>query len=341
MSFYTRAPRAGAVSPLPNLAGTFVDEGYLKLEQLISSDGSIQIYKALDTTTDTHYSVKCTRTDTPLSTRLADEYTIHQSVSHQLGVATLNRTFEEEGRTFMVLNPAAGNMGENITKFGMYVDRPDRINEAFIQLVEAVTECHHAGVYHRDVRPRNIWCDSRGWSLRLANFGMATRKVDSDEFACGSLAYMSPECADTSRSSYSPRESDLWALAVILFNMITGTNPWRVADLIDTSYAAFRANEDTHFIESCNLTPAANNFFRRCFASQREQRPSLEEMAVEVLAIGRFSLAHSFIVHRHGQVHSALLEVQNANYSPDIRFVDRAKRSITTRERFAKKIRRA
>ncbi|KAF7350704.1 Kinase-like protein [Mycena sanguinolenta] len=340
MSFYSTTPRAGAVPPLPNLAGTFVDEGYLKLEQLISSDNFIQIYKALDTTTDTHYSVKCTRTDTPPPSRLTEEFSIHQSVSHQIGVATLNRMFEEDGRTFMILNPAAGTMGENITKFGMYVDRPDRIKGAFIELVEAVTECHHAGVYHRDLRPRNIWCDSRGWGLRLANFGKATRKAESDEFGCGRPAYMSPECADTTRGSYSPRESDLWALAVILFNMVTGSNPWRIADFADASYAAYRSNEDTHFIETCHLTPAANDFFRRCFASQSEQRPSLEEMAVEVLAIDRFSLAHTFTVHSRGQVHSALLEVHNVN-APDLRFVDRAKRSITTRERFAKKVRRA
>ncbi|KAJ6493196.1 kinase-like domain-containing protein [Mycena sanguinolenta] len=115
------------------------------------------------------------------------------------------------------------------------VDRPGSIKEAFILLVEAVTECHHAGEYHRDLRPRNIWCDSRGRDLRLANFGMATREVDSDEFVCGSLVYMIPGSFLFSVGSYSPRESDLWALAVILFNMITGSNPWRVADLIDTS----------------------------------------------------------------------------------------------------------
>ncbi|KAF7350657.1 Kinase-like protein [Mycena sanguinolenta] len=335
MSFYNPT-RPSAIPPLPNLADTFVDEGYLKLEQLLSPDVSIQVYKAYDTTTDTH-SLKCTRTDTPPSMRLIDECAIHKSISHQIGVATLNRMFDEDGRTFMILNPAAGHLGENVMKFGMYVDRPDRIKEPFLQLVDAVTECHHASVYHRDLRPRNIWCDSRGWGLRLANFGAATRKKESDEFRCGSLAYMSPECADATRGSYSPRESDLWALAVILFNMITGSSPWRLADFADASYAAYRGNEDTHFIETCHLTPAANDFFRQRFASQR---PSLEEMAVEVLAIDRFCLAHSFNDQPCGQVHSSLLRKRNAGQAPDVRFLDRAKQSITTRERFAK-IRRA
>ncbi|KAJ7247160.1 kinase-like domain-containing protein [Mycena haematopus] len=339
--FYTTTPRAGAVTPLPNLAGTFVDEGYMKLVQLTSSDGSIQIYEAFDTTEQLFYYVKCTRSDTPPSTRLADEYAIHQSVAHYPGVATLHRMFEEDGLVFMVLNPAAGTMWESMMKRGIYVDQPRSIKEAFLQLVDAVAECHHAGVYHRGLRPRNIWCDSEGWRLRLANFGAATRAIESDEFGCGSLGYMSPECADASHGTYSPRESDLWALGVLLFNMITGSRPWHVADLSDTSYAGFRADEDTYFVETFHLTPAANDFFRRCFASLREQRPSLEEMAADVLAIDRFALAQNIVVKPHGHLHLSVLHATlTSPTAPDFRFLDREKRSITTRERIAKNTRR-
>ncbi|KAJ7237519.1 kinase-like domain-containing protein [Mycena haematopus] len=339
--YYTTTPRAGAVPALPNLTGTFVDEGYMKLDQLMSSDGFIQIYEAFDTTEDAFYSFKCTRSDISPSTRLADEFAIHQSVAHYPGVATLHRMFEEDGLVFMVLNPAAGTMWESMMKRGIYVDRPRSIKEAFLQLVDAVAECHHAGVYHRGLRPRNVWCDSEGWRLRLANFGAATRAAESDEFGCGSPGYMSPECVDAGNGTYSPRESDLWALGVLLFNMITGIRPWKVADLSDESYAAFRADEETYFVETFHLTPAANDFFRRCFASLREQRPSLEEMAVDVLAIDRFALSQSPVVNPYGHLHLSALDASlKAPSAPDVRFLDRERRSITTRERFAKKMRR-
>ncbi|KAF8142711.1 kinase-like domain-containing protein [Mycena galopus ATCC 62051] len=344
MSYYTTSTtRAGAPSPLPNLAGTFVDEGYMHLEKLISSDGFIQIYDGYDSTTQTNYAVKCVRNDSPGSTRVADEFAIHKSVSHQRGVATLRSMFTDgnDGQhAFMVLNPAASNLWDSIVTRGLYTDQPAFIKESFLQLVDALAECHHAGVYHRGLRPRNVWCDSEGGSLRLANFGVATRAMESDEFRCGSLAYMSPECADLKHGSYSPRESDLWALGVLLFNLITGHRPWALADSSDVSYAAFRSDEENYFIETFHLTPAANDFLRRCFASQREHRPSLEEMSIAVLDIDQFTLAHTLTYHTRAATRASLLRVFHNHSAPEVRFIDRAKRSITTRARFANAQRR-
>ncbi|KAJ7810766.1 kinase-like domain-containing protein [Mycena olivaceomarginata] len=220
------------------------------------------------------------RNTTPGSPRAADlqrELDIHRSITNQRGVVTLNFSFVDNPRAgggneyiFLVLNPAAGDLSNSILNRQMYADRPELVKEAFLQLADAVAECHNAGVYHRDLRPRNIWCDSEGGSLRIANFDKATRE-ESVNFRCGDLAYMSPECADSTGAgaSYSPRESDVWALAVILFNVVTGNRPWSVPNLSDESYAAYRADEEHHFVETFHITPRANDFFRRCFAAGR------------------------------------------------------------------------
>jgi serine/threonine protein kinase len=224
----------------------------------------------------------------------------------------------------LVLNPAAGDLGNSILNRQMYADRPELVEEAFLQLVDAVAECHNAGVYRRDLRPRNIWCDSGGGSLRIANFEEATREEESVNFRCGDLIYeywfvvlsygpaYSPlttfyptECADSTGAgaSYSPRKSDVSALAVILFNIVTGNRPWSVPNLSVESYAAYRADEEHHFVETFHITPAANDIFRRCFAAQAADRPSLDKMTVAVLEIDdRFSLSRRLVAHSHSKL---------------------------------------
>jgi serine/threonine protein kinase len=120
------------------------------------------------------------RNATPESPRAADlqrELDIHRSIANQRGVVTLNFSFVDTPRAGgdneyipLVLNPAVGDLSNSILNRQMYADRPELVEEAFLQLVDAVAECHNAGVYHRDLRPRNIWCDSEGGEFADCEF---------------------------------------------------------------------------------------------------------------------------------------------------------------------------
>ncbi|KAJ7866149.1 kinase-like domain-containing protein, partial [Mycena leptocephala] len=251
------SPSAGASSPLPNLTGTFVDEGYLELVQLLASDATSQVYKAFDTNSlpedPVYYAVKCMWNGATGSQRVTDlqhEFGMHRAVSHLPGVVRFHYTFTD---------------GEHHEFHGLYVDCPGRIRDAFLQLIDAVAECHHQGVYHRDLRPSHVSCNSRGTGIQQ----------ESTQFQVGSGRYMSPgSMCRLTRDSYSPRDSDLWALAMILFTLITGTTPWAVPDSSDAGYAAYRADEDNHLVEAFHLTPAANDFFRRCFTADPADGPT-------------------------------------------------------------------
>ncbi|KAJ7856191.1 hypothetical protein B0H14DRAFT_719598 [Mycena olivaceomarginata] len=105
---YTPTCSAGAASRVPNLTGSFVDEGYLELVELLptEADRSSQVYHAFDTTTQISYAVKCMRNATPGSPRAADlqrELEIHRSIANQRGLITLNFSFVD--------NPPAGGAG--------------------------------------------------------------------------------------------------------------------------------------------------------------------------------------------------------------------------------------
>jgi serine/threonine protein kinase len=84
---------------------------------------------------------------------------------------------------------------------------------------------------HGDLKPRNVRI-TPGNDIKILDFGIAkalslSRKVTRNDF--GSLPYMSPERLDSSDTEVGP-SADLWALGVILYELLTGTAPFRAAD---------------------------------------------------------------------------------------------------------------
>lgn len=84
-------------------------------------------------------------------------------------------------------------------------------------------ECH--GIIHGDIKPKNIRIDSRG-EVRVLDFGIAkalslSRRLTRNEF--GSVPYGSPERLEAGQVN---EQSDLWSLAVMLYEMVTGLQPY-------------------------------------------------------------------------------------------------------------------
>ena len=94
------------------------------------------------------------------------------------------------------------------------------------RLAEALAHAHRSGVVHRDVKPANVMFDAPTGSLRLTDFGLA-RSVDAEATRSGVLlgspAYMAPELLAGSRAN---AHSDLYALGVLLFELLTGRLPY-------------------------------------------------------------------------------------------------------------------
>ncbi|KAF7323908.1 Negative regulator of sexual conjugation and meiosis [Mycena kentingensis (nom. inval.)] len=269
------------VSTLPILTGAFLDDGYLQLVDILGSGGNAIVYKALDTTSpeeDPHYyAVKCVHNDSPDQHRyeaLRDELWLHGVVSDlgAPGIVRLSHTFNHDCSPLIM--------------DGHYTDRPLLVQEAFIQLLDAVGACHAANVFHRDIKPDNILCGRNGLGIRLADFGMAT----DDESAlswCGTTAYMTPEGVAHERSS-TPRSADLWALSVTLYATLTGLLPWSNPTPSNEKYAAYREDPTAYLSKIRGLTPAAVDFFQWCWAVSPDERPTLQQMRAFISSGGLF-----------------------------------------------------
>jgi serine/threonine protein kinase len=104
-----------------------------------------------------------------------------------------------------------------------------------INLSAAIGHLHERGVVHKDIKPANVLFNSVTGQCWLMGFGIGSRlprerqSPEPPEFVAGTLAYMAPEQTGRMNRSIDSR-SDLYALGVTLYEMLTGTLPFTASD---------------------------------------------------------------------------------------------------------------
>jgi serine/threonine protein kinase len=104
-----------------------------------------------------------------------------------------------------------------------------------IPLAGALRRVHERGLIHKDIKPANIMADPASGGVWLTGFGVASRLPRErqapapPEVIAGTLAYMAPEQTGRMNRSVDSR-SDLYALGVTFYEMLTGTLPFTAAD---------------------------------------------------------------------------------------------------------------
>ncbi len=105
-----------------------------------------------------------------------------------------------------------------------------------IQIGQGLAAAHEALIIHRDIKPSNVIITSRG-TAKILDFGLAKARGERDESASevtGTPRYMSPEQL---RGFAVDQRTDIWSLAIVLYEMLTGHPPFNA----DTAQAMMRA----------------------------------------------------------------------------------------------------
>ena len=163
--------------------------------------------------------------------RLEHEYSLAGELDPRWAVRPVGLD-RYRGRAVLVLEDPGGEPLERLVGTPMEVGRLLRLA---IGVARAVGSLHAAGLIHKDIKPANVLVNSETGDVRLTGFGIASRlrrerqSPEPPEIIAGTLAYMAPEQTGRMNRSIDSR-SDLYALGVTLYEMLTGTLPFTGSD---------------------------------------------------------------------------------------------------------------
>ncbi len=199
----------------------------------------------------------------------------------------------ENGQPFMVMEYLEGtDLGGLLAQRGRLT--VEDATGHLLQAVEAVAEAHALGIVHRDLKPGNLFVTRRrdGSPLvKVLDFGIS--KVSGPQSGTdsartktsalmGSPLYMSPEQMTSSRDVDA--RSDVWALGVILFELVTGEPPFNGETLPQVCGLVLQGPTPSLLERVPDLPPALEAVIQRCLAkSPAERYPSVAELAHALL----------------------------------------------------------
>src|ERR1700733_1056454 len=228
----TPAPSTSRIFGSPASAAVFeigdVLGGRYEILQLLGEGGMGAVYKATDRELDRFVALKVIRpelaSNPSILARFKQELLLAHKVTHR-NVIRIYDLGEAEGVKFITMEYIEGKDLRSLirerTKFG-----PEEAVEIIRQVCVALDAAHSAGVIHRDLKPQNIMQDGSGRIL-VMDFGLA-RTLEGDGMTqtgaiVGTMEYMSPEQA---LAKDLDQRSDLFALGLILYEMLTGKAPF-------------------------------------------------------------------------------------------------------------------
>ncbi|EXJ83849.1 serine/threonine protein kinase [Capronia coronata CBS 617.96] len=212
------------------------------------------VFLAEDTRTGEEVAIKClTKPSVAAHTNSvssadegAEELACHAILKYHDHLVNLIHHFETKAHTYLVLEYCSqGDLYEAI-RLGHGPLQTEHVRRFMLQLISAVHHMHINGLFHRDIKPENIFLTNDG-SLKLGDFGLATRSLWSYEPCVGSDRYMAPEQYDPAGNGYSPAKADIWSIGICLLNVLFAKNPFVTPTESDVLFADYVRDRQSLF----------------------------------------------------------------------------------------------
>jgi serine/threonine protein kinase len=188
---------------------------------------------------------------------------------------------EHEGLSYLALEYVGG--GSLAQHLDPYLADIRTAVALVAKVARAVQHAHDSGILHRDLKPANILLDEQG-EPRISDFGLARVANSSTEITLsgqvmGTPTYMPPEQAGGQTSGIGPA-SDVWALGVILYQLLTGQPPFRAGGVEELLRQILTERAPKLYDLRPGLEPELDWICGKCLAKDPHQRyPSAAALA--------------------------------------------------------------
>ncbi len=205
-------------------------------------------------------------------------------VAVQLSHSNIVRVFdvdEDKGMPFIVMELIEGpSLSDELRQGRMPLEKVLKIT---VELAEALEYAHSQGILHRDIKPANVLIRPNGSAVlvdlglaRLANSESQEHQLTQSGMIIGTLSYMAPEQI---QAQPLDARTDIYALGVLLFQMITGRLPFE-GDTPQIMFGHVYTQPPAASTTGAFLPPALDNLIMAMMAKAPQQRPqSMAEIA--------------------------------------------------------------
>jgi len=202
--------------------------GHYCIVEKIGAGGMGEVYLAEDTSLNRKVALKflsshlCQVAD--CRARFKREAQAAAKLDHP-NIVTVYEVGEFQGRPFFAMQHIEGrSLKDHASNHELSIQQ---ILEIGIQIAEGLQAAHEQGVTHRDIKPANVLIDTHG-RARILDFGLAsvagTDHLTKTGSTLGTVGYMSPEQV---RGEQVDHRTDIFSLGVVLYELITGRQPFK------------------------------------------------------------------------------------------------------------------
>lgn len=267
------------------LVGTRLDE--YRLENLLGQGGMARVYRGLDTGLQRYAAIKVIDTpyqqDESYMTRFEREARAIAQLDHP-HIVSVYRYGQVENLLYLAMKYIEGaDLHAVLSSYeqdGQFMAF-DEVTRLIREIGSALDYAHSQGVVHRDIKPSNVMLDDQGRAY-ITDFGLALlADVGTRGEILGSPHYIAPEQAVSSAGAVP--QSDLYALGVILFRMVTGQLPFTDDDVLELLMLHMTAVPPNPQDLRPDINPAVAEVILKALAKEPDDRYASGEALADAL----------------------------------------------------------
>ena len=269
-------PEAGQSGVTDPLIGRLLDGRY-RISGRIARGGMATVYEAMDLRLDRTVAVKVMHPglgdDDEFAGRVVGEARSAARLSHPNVVAVYDQG-NDDGTVFLAMELVPGHtLRDTIGKEAPM--SPSKALALLEPVVSALAAAHRAGLVHRDVKPENVLISDDG-RVKVADFGLAkavsaNTKHTATGVLIGTVSYIAPELVVEGRSD---ARADVYAVGVILYELLTGSKPHQGETPIQVAYKHVHEDVPAPSARAAGVPDYVDALVARATARDREQRPA-------------------------------------------------------------------
>ena len=272
--------------------------GHYRIVEKIGEGGMGEVYRAHDERLDRDVAVKVlpedVATDAGRLRRFESEAKAVAQLDHP-NILAIHDFRAEDGVAYAVMELLEGeSLRELISEGSITTGKAVEYARA---IADGLAAAHDKGIVHRDLKPENVFLTKDG-RIKILDFGLAKLKIPDEDLTTetptatldtapggliGTVPYMAPEQVQGQPADH---RSDIFALGVVLYEILTGHRPFGGSTTVETAAAILKEDPEPISVAAPAVSPALGSVVSKCLEKRPEDRfSSAHDLALTLGAV--------------------------------------------------------